>query len=60
MVARISEQSVLDSICAIGQHPDVEAVFASCTNLRSFNIIERAEATIGKPVITAIWRWPGT
>ncbi len=53
VVAKISEQSVLDSICAIGRHPDVEAVFASCTNLRSFNIIEKAEATIGKPVITS-------
>lgn len=53
LVARISERSVLDSICAMGGDRDVEAVFASCTNLRSFNIIEEAEAMIGKPVITS-------
>lgn len=53
VVARISEQSVYESICAIGRDPAVEAVFASCTNLRSFNIIDKAESQIGKPVITS-------
>jgi len=53
VVARIALQSVYDAICEIGKAPNVEAVFASCTNLRSFGIIEKAEAAIGKPVITS-------
>jgi len=53
VVARISLQSVYDAICRLGESEDVDAVFASCTNLRSFEVIEKAEATIGKAVITS-------
>jgi maleate isomerase len=53
VVARIAPQSVLEAICEVGQAHNVEAVFASCTNLRSFGIIEEAEAAIGKPVISS-------
>lgn len=53
VVSRISTASVLDAICSIGVDDAVDAVFASCTNLRSFDIIEQAEAEIGKPVITS-------
>jgi len=53
VVARISQQSVLEAVCAVGENTEVEAVFASCTNLRSFGIIDKAEATIGKPVISS-------
>jgi maleate isomerase len=53
VVARISQASVLDAIISLGNSADVEAVFASCTNLRSFDIIDQAEAEIGKPVITS-------
>lgn len=52
-VARIAEHSVLDAICQLGRADDVEAVFASCTNLRSFGIIDEAERRIGKPVISS-------
>ncbi|WP_417515347.1 Asp/Glu racemase [Minwuia sp.] len=52
-VARITERSLLEAICRIGAPDEVEAVFASCTNLRSFGIIEEAEKRLGKPVITS-------
>lgn len=53
VVARISSQSVCDAICAVGRADGVDAVFASCTNLRTFDIIDKAEALIGKPVISS-------
>lgn len=53
VVARISTKSTYDAICQLAQNDEVEAVFASCTNLRSFDIIEKAEKATGKPVITS-------
>ena len=53
VVARISPQSIFDAICEIGKNENVDAVFASCTSLQGFEIIEKAEAAIGKPVITS-------
>ncbi len=53
LVARITPQSVHDAVCAVGRTGDVDAIFAACTNLRTFGIIDRAEAAIGKPVITS-------
>lgn len=52
-VARISEASTLNAILETGRTPGVEAVFASCTNLRAFGIIEQAEAELGVPVISS-------
>lgn len=52
-VARIAEASTLDAVLALGARPDVEAVFASCTNLRAFGVLEEAEARLGKPVISS-------
>lgn len=52
-VARISLQSVERAIQAIGEDPEVEAVFASCTNLRTFPVIEGCEKKLGKPVISS-------
>ncbi|PLS23541.1 maleate cis-trans isomerase family protein [Neptunicoccus cionae] len=52
VVARIAESSVLAAVEELGQG-DCDLVFASCTNLRAFNIIEQAEARIGKPVISS-------
>lgn len=51
-VARISESSVLNAVCDIGAG-DCDAVFISCTNLRSFSIIEEAEKRLGKPVLSS-------
>ncbi len=53
VVARISNRSLFNAICKVGKSDDVEIVFTSCTNLRSFRIIEMAEAAIGKPVISS-------
>ena len=52
VVARITEQSVLDAVVELGAS-DCDAVFTSCTNLRAFAVIEDAEAKIGKPVISS-------
>ena len=37
----------------VGARPGVEAVFASCTNLRSLGVVDAAEAALGKPVVTS-------
>lgn len=51
-VARISEASTLAAMLDVGGG-DVDAVFASCTNLNTFGVIEKAEALLGKPVISS-------
>lgn len=53
VVARISPESVKAAICAVGEDPAVEAVFASCTNLRTFPVIAACEAKLGKPVLSS-------
>lgn len=52
-VARITPDSIYNAVCDIGALDDVEAVFVSCTNLRTFDVIERAERNIGKPVVSS-------
>lgn len=52
-VARISEQSTHDAVLQAGQAAGVEAVFASCTNLRSFGIIDAAERKLNVPVVSS-------
>jgi maleate isomerase len=52
-VARISSQSILNAATTIGARDDVEGVFVSCTSLRALEVIEAAEAQIGKPVIAS-------
>lgn len=51
-VARISEASTLAAMLEVGRG-DVDAVFASCTNLNTFGVIEAAEAALGKPVVSS-------
>ncbi|MEM5583680.1 Asp/Glu racemase [Roseibium sp. AS2] len=53
VVARIALASVEEAICRVGSDPKVEAVFASCTNLRTFKVIEACEQRLGKPVISS-------
>lgn len=53
LVARISPRSVLDGIRQVGDDTGVDAVFASCTNLRTYEILDAAEAAIGKPVVSS-------
>lgn len=52
IVARITEAAVARAVVEAGRQ-DVDAVFASCTNLRSFGVIGAAEAAIGKPVVSS-------
>lgn len=52
-VARIAESSTLAAILEAGRAEGAEAVFASCTNLRSLGIIDRAEAELGIPVVSS-------
>ncbi len=52
-VVRISEQSVVDAATKLGSDPTVDAVFLSCTNLRTLTAIPLIEAKIGKPVLSS-------
>lgn len=49
-VARIAPQSILDAAIEVGSLSDCDAVFLSCTNLRTFSILETAAAKLNKPV----------
>ncbi|AHM03200.1 Asp/Glu/Hydantoin racemase family protein [Roseibacterium elongatum DSM 19469] len=51
-VARISEASTLAALTQAGQS-GADAIFASCTNLRSFGILDEAERATGLPVVTS-------
>lgn len=53
VVAGISEASTLAAIEKVAGIGTCDAIFASCTNLRGFGIIERAEAATGVPVLTS-------
>ncbi len=56
-VARISRQSLLDAIQKIAHtqsnKPPIDAVFASCTNLRTYDLLDEASSIIGCPVISS-------
>ena len=45
--------AVYDLVCAV-DHADASAVFISCTNFRSVGAIAALEATLGKPVVSAV------
>ncbi len=53
VVASISEASTLTAVKTVAGMAPCDAVFASCTNLRGFGIIEQAEAATGVPVLTS-------
>lgn len=52
-VARISPASIRDAALETGASDLCEAVFLSCTNLRTLGIIEGLEAELGKPVLSS-------
>jgi maleate isomerase len=52
-VARITEASTRRAMLEAARVPGVEAVFASCTNLRTFGVIGAVEAELGLPVVTS-------
>ncbi|MDA9609914.1 Asp/Glu racemase, partial [Paracoccaceae bacterium] len=52
-VARISEKSTTEAAISLGKNKSIEAVFISCTNLRTFNCLEKISYTIKKPVFSS-------
>ncbi len=52
-VARIAPASVIDAATRLGADPSVEAVFLSCTNLRTLGLLEEVETRIAKPVFSS-------
>lgn len=52
-VVRISERSIIAAGLEMGRRDDCEAVFLSCTNLRTLDVIAGLEAEIGKPVLAS-------
>lgn len=52
-VARITEESTRRAMLEAGRVAGVEAIFASCTNLRTFGVIAAVEAELGLPVVTS-------
>jgi maleate isomerase len=53
VVARITSESILNAALAIGARDDCDGVFVSCTSLRTLPVIARAEAALGKPVVSS-------
>lgn len=49
---RVSYAEVIDTVRAV-DHQDADALFISCTNLPTYDIIEPLERVLGKPVLTA-------
>jgi maleate isomerase len=52
-VARISVDSIVEAACRLGADPAVEAVFLSCTNLRTLAALPQIEERISKPVLSS-------
>ncbi|MBO9433266.1 aspartate/glutamate racemase family protein [Ruegeria sp. R13_0] len=52
-VARISTESVVEAASELGADSAVEAVFLSCTNLRTLDAIPKIQERIGKPVLSS-------
>lgn len=49
---RVSYAEVVRAVREVDR-PDADAVFISCTNLATYDVIARLEADLGKPVLTA-------
>ena len=58
-VARIPLEAIIDA-AKIADHNDAQAVFLSCTALRSIECIDALEKSLGKPVLSSnqvmLWR----
>lgn len=52
-VVRIAPDSIMDAAITMGAAEDCEAVFLSCTNLRTLDVIEEIEMQIGKPTLSS-------
>lgn len=60
VVARITEDAVADAVRSVVPGSGCDAVFVSCTSLRTFGIIGELEAELGVPVVSSnvalLWR----
>ena len=52
-IVRIPPSAIYDAGLELGSHPEVEALFISCTGLRVSSIIAPLEEALGKPVVTS-------
>ena len=52
-VAKIDEKSLNNAAVELAQAEEAEAVFLSCTNLRTLDVIGEIEAATGKPVLSS-------
>ncbi|MEM9279195.1 MAG: Asp/Glu racemase [Pseudomonadota bacterium] len=52
-VAWIDAQSVKDAAASLVQSADVDGVFLSCTNLKTYGLIEEMEVELGLPVLSS-------
>ena len=52
-VVRISTQSIVDAAVMLGQSNEADAVFLSCTNLRTQAAIPEIRARLGKPIFSS-------
>ncbi len=53
MVNRVTPATAIQAVRELGQAPDTDAVFVSCTALRLVEHIEALEQQIGKPIVTS-------
>ncbi len=52
-VARIAPASIRAAALELGRHPQVDAVFVSCTSLRLASFVDELEMDLGKPVTSS-------
>lgn len=52
-VVRISGKSITDAALALARQQEVDAIFLSCTNLRTLDLIVPLESAVGKPVLSS-------
>lgn len=52
-VARIGADSIVAAACALAERGGAEAIFLSCTNLRTLDVIEKIEEMTGLPVLSS-------
>lgn len=52
-VARIDEASIGNAAIALGSDPNVDGVFLSCTNLKTFKALPKIQERLGKPVFSS-------
>ncbi len=51
-IGRLNSEAVYD-LAVEADRPEAEVVLLSCTNLRTFDVLERLEKRLGKPVISS-------